>query len=363
MQEELIRKYNIEKKIIIEDYKIPSSRFKRFLKALYLLFINIRNCYTLLLFIQSKEKKFQLKWIFQFNFYKQFQNIDIIHVQYGTNVKPVDVLKKINLLRSKLIVSFHGHDAFFPINGIIPNNNYYADLFNSENYIVANTPYLYKQILSLGCEKKKLKIFPIGVDTEFFVPTNKGKSNSGQFQIVNVGRLDKVKGHIYLIELMKILIQKGYKVFLTIVGEGEERPALESKIKEYKLTDYISLVGSRNQKEVKLFLQNSDLYIFPAIPVENGRRETQGLATLEAQACGLPVIAYNSGGIKYTFLDKVTGFLVAEFDFDNLLIKTEELINNPVLRKKMGLEARVFVQSEYSQSKLKREWCELYESL
>ena len=49
----------------------------------------------------------------------------------------IDFLKKIGFIKSSLIVSFHGHDAFFPINGILPNNGYDDCFFSSAIAIVA----------------------------------------------------------------------------------------------------------------------------------------------------------------------------------------------------------------------------------
>ena len=200
-QQILLTKFDILDKIIIENYHIPENKLIRLIKGCILVIINLPSILKLIRYLQ-KVKNLNITDIYKFQFYKRFKDYDIIHVQYGTNVKPVDILKKIGFITSKLVVSFHGHDAFFPINGIIPNNGYYDNLFRYGDLIVANTPYLAKLIEELGCPKNKLKIIPVGVDTKFFHPLKNDHKCRDVIRLISVGRLDKVKGHIYLIDLV-----------------------------------------------------------------------------------------------------------------------------------------------------------------
>lgn len=358
-QQDLIEKHNILDKIIIENYQIPKNKLGRLIKACFLIISNLSYFLKLIKYYQN-EKDLNISSIFKFQFYKQFRDYEIIHVQYGTNVKPVDVFKKIGLLSSKLVVTFHGHDAFFPINGIIPNNGYYDNLFKYGDLIIANTAYLARIIEELGCPKDKLKTIPVGVDSIFFQPLKIQKKPSGTIKIISVGRLDKVKGHIYAIEAVESLLAKGYKILLRIVGEGAERNNLEEFIVKNRLEQIVFLAGKKNQKEIRSYLQDNDIYILAAVPLENGRRETQGLATLEAQACGLPAIVFDSGGVKYTVKDGVTGFIVPEFDVNAMALRIEELIKNIVLRRKMGRESVIYVKNNFSQKEINNIWCQTY---
>jgi len=361
-QQGLIEKYKILDKIIIENYQIPKNKLIRLIKACYLVCINLPYLVKLIKYLLN-EKVLSISAVYRFQFYKQFRDYNIIHVQYGTNVKPVDVLKKTGLICSKLVVSFHGHDAFFPINGIIPNNAYYDNLFNYGDLVVANTPYLAKIIEKLGCTINKLQTIPVGVDTTFFHPLEKEKKAGDFLKIISVGRLDTVKGHKYAIEVVKRLYDKGYKIFLTIVGEGVERKNLENLIAKKKLERIVFLTGKKNQQEVRSYLQEHDIYILAAVPVENNRRETQGLATLEAQACGLPAVVFDSGGVKYTVSEGKTGFIVPEYDVDAMTQRIQELIDNVKLRQEMGIEAVIYVENHFSQNKINDIWCETYNEL
>ena len=358
--EETILQHQLDKRIFLEDYRIPSNKFIRLFKAMHIVIKHIKNIEKLLKFLSLK-KKFSLTWIYQFNFYKNFENFDIYHIQYGTSSKPFDILKKAGLLRGKLMVSFHGHDAFFPINGFIPNDGYYDHLFKGDNLIVANTPYLKEIIRSLGCPEQNLQVIPVGVDTQFFIPPVLKKS-SAKLRLITVGRLDPIKGHRYAIKAVNKLIDAGQKVEFTIIGEGNYRSNLEMYIKELQLENTVKLLGSRNQAGVKSLLQQSDVFLFTSVPLKDGRRETQGLATLEAQACGLPVVAFNSGGIKYTFEDQVNGFLCKEFDVDCLAGHIKKLTDKD-LRTSMGKKSIKLVKENFSQMKIDLLWKEIYNNI
>lgn len=358
-QEDLIQKYGIAEAIIIEDFKIPKKKITRSLKFILLLFLNIGYLPKLIAFYKE-QKVFSLVWLYQFHFYKQFKDFEIAHIQYGTNVRPFDILKKSGFFKSKLLVSFHGHDAFFPINGFLPNNGYYDALFGYGDSIIANTPYLAYEISELGCPSEKLKIIPVGVDTNFFTPPDFKKNESVVLQLITVGRLDRVKGHEYAIEVAEMLHEKGCQIQFTIVGEGREREALEQLIEAKNLQNVVQLAGRKGQDEVREMLHTSDLFLFTSVATYQGRRETQGLATLEAQACGLPAVVFDSGGVKYTIEEGKTGFIVPEYDVIAMSEKIEILLNDAELRTQMGKAAVKYVRSNFSQQIIFETWKQVY---
>ena len=355
--QEVLKKYEIEEKIILEDYGVPRNRFIRILKAIFIILNRITLLKYLLGFLRLKNS-FSLTWIYQFEFFSKFRGFDIYHIQYGTNIHPIDLLKKEGLYSGHLIVSFHGHDAFFPINGFIKNEGYYKHLFVGGNIIVANTSYLAKKIEELGCPAENILTIPVGVNNNFFRVQERDR-NAVPVKFINVGRLDKVKGQIYSIEFVKMMREREKNVELTIVGDGAEKENLMQVINENNLSGYVSLVGKKSQEEVRKYLADSQVYLFTAVPLEDGRRETQGLATLEAQASGLPVLAFDSGGVKYTVLDEETGYLCEEYDMQCLLRKGSLLLD-PDLRKRMGERAIQFVNENFSQDKIDSIWKNIY---
>lgn len=359
--EEQLNQYQISDKIIIEDYKIPKNKFIRAVKWLILLVFNFKDINYIIRFYRANTT-FSLTWLYQWVFYKQFNEVAIFHVQYGTNSSILAKLKKTGY-KPSLIVTFHGHDAFFPINDFIPNNGYYDDLFKCADLITVNTPYLAEKVLDLGCPENKIKIIPVGVDTAFFYPLPKSENKDNTLKLITVGRLDAVKGHSYCIEAVRLLMEKGFNVILTIIGEGSERNNLEALIQKYQLGNCIFMKGKKTQIEIRELLWGHDLYLLTAVALADGRRETQGLATLEAQACGLAVVAFDSGGVKYTIDDGKTGFICNEYDINDLVSKIELLYNNEELLKSMSQNTVDFVNKNYSQKVIDAKWEIIYREL
>ncbi len=358
----LIEKYNLIDKVIIEDYGIPNKKFYRILKAFLLIIINISNLKYLKAFIEQ-HRKFELRHIFIFHFFGKLKNFDIVHVQYGTNGKPLDILKKIGFFPPKLIVSFHGHDVYFPINGIIENNGFYDDLFKYADKLIANTAYLKNLLIELGSPAGKIETIPVAVNTNFFKPGKLEINTSETIKIITVGRLEIFKGQHLGIECISKLVKNGYNVYYTIVGTGSQEEVLKNLIKEYSLNNYISTTGRKSQEDIKELLQNHDIFLMTSITDPDYGVESQGLVTAEAQACGLPVIGFDSGGVKYTINDGETGFIVPEFDVDAMTKRIEELIDNVKFRQKMGKEAVIYVENHFSQNQINDIWSDTYNAL
>lgn len=138
--------------------------------------------------------------------------------------------------------------------------------------------------------KEKIKILLNSVETErFSFNSNKRKTIrtemeilENEFVIGHVGRLAKVKNHGFLIDVFKEITKKNNKVRLWIVGEGEEREAIEKQIQEYKLENSITLFGKR--EDIDLLLQGMDCFVLPSY------FEGFPIVLVESQTSGLPCL-------------------------------------------------------------------------
>lgn len=154
--------------------------------------------------------------------------------------------------------------------------------------------------------------------------------------LISVGRLDKNKNHQFLIDVVLDLKNKNIPVHLTIVGEGDQRIALQNKIVHLNLSHQISLVGL--QEKVEAYLWNADLYIHSAIT------EGFGLTLVEAMAAGLPVVSLDGGGNKNLIQNGENGFIIEKQDvnlFSNYVI---ELFQNKSTYKLMSKNATDFAK-------------------
>ena len=356
--QELFREYKLEDKLILEDYKIPKTKSGRAMKSAGLILKRPDLLVPLLKFYRKSQSKGFFA-VFQFFFYESFRNYEIIHIQYGTNKSPVDILKKTGFLNSKIITSFHGHDLAFPLNKRIPKDGYYDLLFEVADVLVCNTPFLKSKLKALQAPENKIKTIPVAVDTNYFRP-NKVTKSEGQLKLITVGRLDELKGQEYGIQAVSSLIRKGLAVEYIIAGAGIYESTLKELVQELELGEAVFFKGKVGQKEVCRLLQSADIFLMTSVTNQDGMQESQGLVTAEAQACGLPVVAFDSGGVKYTLIEGETGFLCREREVDDYSAKIELLFNDQVSRKQMGRNARQFIKKEYSELSVMNKWQAIY---
>ena len=354
------RNSRLEKRLILEDYKIPATKSGRAIKAAGLILKRPELLAPLLRFYKQNPRKGFFA-IFQFFFYESLRNYEIIHIQYGTNKSPVDILKKTGFLKSRIITSFHGHDLHFPINNRIQKDGYYDLLFEVADVLVCNTIFLKSRLIALKAPENKIETVPVAVDTDFFQPipvTNK----DGKLRLITVGRLDELKGQEYGIKAVSSLVKKGLKVEYILAGAGVSERRLKDLVKKRDLGEVVCFKGKVDQKEVLQLLQQADLFLMTSVTNEVGMQESQGLVTAEAQACGLPVVAFDTGGVKYTLEDGKTGFLCEEKNVDDFAAKIELLLKDSGLREEMGKKARQFIEKEYSEISVMKKWKGIYGS-
>ncbi len=355
---ELFRKFGLKDKMILEDYKIPEKKIGKVLRAARLLLKTPDLLAPLLRFYKEHDRKGFFA-VFQFFFYKSFRDYDVIHIQYGTNKSPVDGLKKAGLLKSRIITSFHGHDLHFPINNRIPEEGYYDNLFEVADILVCNTPFLKSKLKSLKAPEHKIITVPVAVDTCYFKPMP-SPDQKGRLRLITVGRMDELKGQEYGIKAVSTLIKQGLEVEYILAGTGVYEEKLKRQVEELELTGQVSFKGKVGPEEVRRLLKDADIFLMTSVTNEVGMQESQGLVTAEAQACGIPVVAFDTGGVKYTLKDGKTGFLCKEKDVEDFSAKVELLIRNENLREEMGRNAREFIHMEYSEVSVMKSWKDIY---
>jgi len=101
-------------------------------------------------------------------------------------------------------------------------------------------------------------------------------------------------------------------------------------------------LGEKDAADLPDILASTDLYVWP------GCGEAYGLAYLEAQAAGLPVVAQRTAGVPEVVRDGQTGLLTREGDIGAYAAAMRDLIEDPASRRLLGAAARRFVHEERS---------------
>ena len=150
----------------------------------------------------------------------------------------------------------------------------------------------------------------------------------------------KTEGLIWTIKACAELYRQGKPVHLVIAGDGKERKTLHA-LAESLLSGNVRFVGKISRNQMYRFYSAGDVFAFPGI------RETLGMVYLEAQACGLPVVAFHNGGIPEVVRDKITGFLTPLYDLRAFADAITRILDDPELRRKMGEAAGTHVRKAH----------------
>lgn len=178
--------------------------------------------------------------------------------------------------------------------------------------------------------KRPARMMTRGVDAEHFNPYRRNVAD-GVFRIGYVGRLRAEKNPFVLADLEDELIEAGISNFeFLIVGDGDERPRLEARMKHAVFTGYLE--GDALAEAYA----NMDVFVFPS------ESDAFGNVIQEAAASGVPSIVTAKGGPKFIVDEGRTGFVAGSFE--EMVDKAKLLIQNPEMLKQMSENARHFAE-------------------
>lgn len=150
----------------------------------------------------------------------------------------------------------------------------------------------------------------------------------GEILVGSVGRLDLMKAHDLLIRAIAIV--KGVRV--VILGEGEQRSALEKLAVDLGVSDRVDLLGWVD--DPRTYLAHFDVIALPS------RSEGFPLAVVEAMLAARPVVATRVGSVPEAVTEGETGLLIDKDDITGLATALCRLRDNPALRAQLGKRAR-----------------------
>lgn len=158
--------------------------------------------------------------------------------------------------------------------------------------------------------------------------------------IVSVGRLVSRKGHVYLIRALPDVIRRHPNVQVALVGDGEERSALEREAQALGVADHVVFAGARSDAVAIMALAT-----FTALP---SLEEEFGIVITESFACGKPVVATDVGGIPEHVRPMENGLLVPAGDSRALAERLLLLLDNPDLTRRLGAGGVRTVEQHYT---------------
>ena len=153
--------------------------------------------------------------------------------------------------------------------------------------------------------------------------------------IVSVGKLTKEKSFDDLLRIFKKISNKNTDWKLNIIGDGLEKSNLLKLTEELKLDNKVVFHGYQDKEYIKEIMLNSSIYVMTSTS------EGFGISLIEAMSYGVPCVSYTSArGATEIIDDKINGFLIDNRDEEEMINKVNELINDKLLRNKIGKAAR-----------------------
>lgn len=192
-----------------------------------------------------------------------------------------------------------------------------------------------EDLIERGVDPRQITVIYNGVDVNGLIPASNTRSTTPLF--CYVGRIKKYKRIDLIIKAMADL--QNTDAVLEIAGKGDDLPRLEQLVKQLGLMDRVRFLGYITEDEKRDLLRRTWASVL-ASP-----KEGWGISNLETAACGTPVIAANSPGIRESVVDGVTGYLVAGESVTAYARAMLRLINQPELVETLGGNARQFAET------------------
>lgn len=160
--------------------------------------------------------------------------------------------------------------------------------------------------------------------------------------LLYVGRVAFEKNIDFLLGVVHMLKEETPEILLVITGEGPAEASLHQQVKKLGIEHNVKFIGYLDREtELNACYRAADIFVFASTS------ETQGLVILEAMAQGTPVVAIAELGTA-SILIEGRGALIALEETLDFAQKVQQLLQDPIRRKNLGLKALQYAQEEWT---------------
>jgi glycosyltransferase involved in cell wall biosynthesis len=211
-------------------------------------------------------------------------------------------------------------------------------------------------------DSDKVVVIKWGIDTKAMVAHRSAHDVRASLRIADddkvlicVASLTEKKGHGYLLRSFPRIQSLFPRTRLVLVGEGPQRPYLESLVRKLHIEPKAMLLGVRS--DISELLNMSDLFVLPSL------YEGTPIALMEAQTMGVPCVSTRVGGVDELILHNKTGLLVEPRSEEALASAVCQLLANPKRRSRMSHTTRRYARRQFCAERFFRELDAIYKQL
>ncbi|WP_051261313.1 glycosyltransferase family 4 protein [Desulfovibrio inopinatus] len=195
-------------------------------------------------------------------------------------------------------------------------------------------------------QAEKMHIVHCGIDPDDF-PAVPAPDNPIP-EIACVASFKDMKGHVHLVEALRLLCGQGRTFLCRFIGIGPLEGEIRRRVEEAGLNDVVIFEGALSRPEVKKRLAHCDCVVLPSVVGRRGDHEGIPVALMEAMATQRPVVASRLAGIPELIEDGVSGLLVPPGDVRALAEALAKLLDDPALRRILGERGRETVVQHFN---------------
>lgn len=197
-----------------------------------------------------------------------------------------------------MLVTSHGADLFALRGGLLSALKRFA-LRRCQAATVVSTAML-EPIIALGMPADRVQVAPMGVDMSGRFTPDPAVTRS-RSELLFVGRLVEKKGLAVLIDALPRVLARHPDVSLTIAGFGPELEARQAQVRALGLDSHVRFLGAVQQDALPALYRRAAMLVAPFVQARSGDREGLGLVSVEALACGCPVVTTRIDAVREVF--------------------------------------------------------------
>ena len=217
---------------------------------------------------------------------------------------------------------------------------------NKVSHIICNSNYTKDLVMKTGVLNQSITCIHPGAQNNINLPDETIPKITGNPIIVTLARLEKRKGHLYILSAIAKLKNQYPNILYVIAGSGRELSNLQKIVMNLKIESNVLFVGNINNNEKNFLFKKTDLMVMPTTDESDNRSiEGFGIAYIEAAFYGVPSIASNIGGTPEAVIHEETGLILSKID--DVYSVLQNLISDKTKIKKLGQNAKIRAESNY----------------